>query len=467
MTTTQINGLGLPMVSGNKPNGATKETSDGSFASMMTASISGQAEKVSASSGDGVKDAVKPAETTQETAVEKEKPTNKAEQPEKNPQEVKQPKEAKTEQPKEVPEEPKLTEEQLEEAVTVLKKIQELVQDILNLDTEELNQLMEQLGITMVDLLNPQVLQQLVVQTAGGTDFSVLLMDESAGMNLQQLLAGVQEILQEAGMQPEELLMVAQSEEFAQLLEQQTNPDVIASEVTAETEAETALVQDTAETDNTEGAEASKEGIQVEVVREETSTGEQTSSEDTMRQDPQVAAGQVEQFMNRVAQAAEASFAEALSPAEQIRQIADQILEKIRVTIQPAQTSMEITLNPESLGKVNLNVVSKEGVMTAQFTAQTEAARLAIESQLSVLRENLQNQGLKVEAIEVTVSNFEFQQGDLNNTDTSGQQQENGGRAARRNLTLEEALSFDEVTEEESLALDMMERSGNQVDFIA
>ena len=43
---------------------------------------------------------------------------------------------------------------------------------------------------------------------------------------------------------------------------------------------------------------------------------------------------------------------------------------------------MEIQLNPENLGKINLTVVAKDGMITAQLTAQNEAVKNAIENQI-------------------------------------------------------------------------------------
>ena len=121
--------------------------------------------------------------------------------------------------------------------------------------------------------------------------------------------------------------------------------------------------------------------------------------------------------------------------AAQVREIANQIMEHIKITIRPEQTNMELQLNPEHLGRVNLTITEKEGMMTAQFTTQSEVAKEAIESQMTALRESLQNQGIKVEAIEVTVSEFGFER------DRQSEQNGNGEPEKRRksgNFTVED-----------------------------
>jgi flagellar hook-length control protein FliK len=72
-----------------------------------------------------------------------------------------------------------------------------------------------------------------------------------------------------------------------------------------------------------------------------------------------------------------------------MKEIVNQIVDKIKVVIKPEATSMEIQLNPENLGKVNLSVISKNGQLTAHFTTESQAAKEALESQMQTLKETL------------------------------------------------------------------------------
>lgn len=89
-------------------------------------------------------------------------------------------------------------------------------------------------------------------------------------------------------------------------------------------------------------------------------------------------------------------------------QIVEQVVNHVRIRVLPQTTSMELQLNPASLGRVNLNVTSQNGTATATLTVQNQVAKEALESQLTVLRENLESHGLKVDAVEVNVSEFGF-----------------------------------------------------------
>ena len=50
---------------------------------------------------------------------------------------------------------------------------------------------------------------------------------------------------------------------------------------------------------------------------------------------------------------------------ETMRNIVEQVVEQIKVSIKPEATSMELQLNPENLGKINLSVASKDGQLNS------------------------------------------------------------------------------------------------------
>ena len=170
--------------------------------------------------------------------------------------------------------------------------------------------------------------------------------------------------------------------------------------------------------------------------------------------------------MAEVQAAAETEFASPVDTTDIIRQI----VEFARVSTGNAATTMEMQLNPEHLGKVFLELSSRNGIVSAHLTVQNEAAREALESQLVELRQNLTQTGVKVEAVEVTVGSHEFERNLEQNAKRDEQQGEEQERAAKqtRQINLNE---LDELgglmTEEESLVAQMMAEQGNSVDFTA
>ncbi|MDO5157001.1 MAG: flagellar hook-length control protein FliK [Eubacteriales bacterium] len=143
------------------------------------------------------------------------------------------------------------------------------------------------------------------------------------------------------------------------------------------------------------------------------------------------------------------------------KEIVSQIVEQITVRMNQDHTAMEMQLYPEHLGKIQINVVSKDGVMTARIVAETEAAKQAIESGLTNLKESMEQQNLKVDAIEVMVSTTGFEQG----TDEQGSYEQQRGSQSGRKLDLSELDEMDEASETaESVK---MEYSGSSVSYMA
>lgn len=149
----------------------------------------------------------------------------------------------------------------------------------------------------------------------------------------------------------------------------------------------------------------------------------------------------------------------------------EQVAEQIRVNVSEGTSSMEMQLNPENLGKVYVNISSKEGVIHAQLAASNEAVRAALETQVADLRQNLNQAGVKVDAVEVTVASHEFEKNLEQNQESEKQQgerqqEQSGGRRRNLNLSSLDGLSG-LMTEEETLAAQMMRENGNSMDVTA
>ena len=153
---------------------------------------------------------------------------------------------------------------------------------------------------------------------------------------------------------------------------------------------------------------------------------------------------------------------------QRTQKIIDQIADYVKIHSGEKLTSMEIELNPASLGSVNLHVSSKGGVISAQLYAQDEAVRAALESQVAALKESLEAQGMKVDAIEITEHSHQLEQ----NLDQNGGQQESAEaqkKSGRRLLNLdelpEEEAYEEEMTQAEKLQIEMMRMGGNKLNF--
>lgn len=147
----------------------------------------------------------------------------------------------------------------------------------------------------------------------------------------------------------------------------------------------------------------------------------------------------------------------------QAENIVNQIMEQIKFNVNEEFKSMELQLYPENLGKVGVQVAVKDGILTAQITAENETVKRAIEAQLINLRESFNNQGLKVENVEVTIASHSFEENNMHNQD--GQSNQGRGRRSRR---LNSALvnEFGGISDEQSEDA-VMEALGNTVSYTA
>lgn len=95
---------------------------------------------------------------------------------------------------------------------------------------------------------------------------------------------------------------------------------------------------------------------------------------------------------------------DSLSEGTTARDILNQVTSQISNLHAPDKTSLEFMLTPETLGKVTVNVSSKQGILQAEFRVESAEAKAALESQIAELKLNFENQGLKVASVSVMIS---------------------------------------------------------------
>lgn len=102
-------------------------------------------------------------------------------------------------------------------------------------------------------------------------------------------------------------------------------------------------------------------------------------------------------------------------PADQFpEQVTRIFVKQLNLTQTNGLHQAKLVLNPQSLGQVNVTITSRNGVITAQFTAETQAGRELLDNQMLHLRTALTQNGLQVDRLEVTQQqasdNLNFQQ---------------------------------------------------------
>jgi flagellar hook-length control protein FliK len=334
----------------------------------------------------------------------------------------------------------------------------------MGISEDAVREAMDALGMTDVSLLDAKNLKSLMVELTEGADDMSLLTDGDFYQSVMEALGTLEDI---AGEVQEETGM-SQEEFNAAVMEVQKR---LAEEVPEEVQE--VSVQDLQEGENTD-SEAVKLSVQkpelTENARTETvAQKDAPKQEDTGKNSESPFMGNSYQAQNveQQAQVLKAAEAEKAFSMTDTQEIMDQILDYMKVSVKPELTSLEMQLHPESLGTLHIQISNKEGAVTAQFIAQNESVRAVLESQMMELRENLEQQGVKVEAVEVTIAQYSLDRNPDGNEASSDQGRR--GRKGVRNLNLGE-IDLDEeedLTEEERLTAEMMQSEGSTVNYMA
>lgn len=359
------------------------------------------------------------------------------------------------------------------------KEVVDKVADKLGVTPEEVEEAMSVLGLTFMDLVNPSQMAALINQLTGEGDALTPLTDEGLFATIQELTAEIGVILEEQAEVLSEELGVDVSEAL-NLMETAATATATATEENTgfvlEVEDETVTASDVIVTEGSGVTDLAEEET-VSVISEEV----EDSGKDTDHK--QNAAGSSQETAGAYVQAPGADQAFVAEPKEvelpftsylRPEEILDQIADYVKIHHSEGLSEMEISLNPESLGRVYLQIAAREGVITATIAAQNEAVRDALMVQALTLKEELNQQGLKVEAVEVTIESHEFER----NTDNGGEQakdlyEQQVQKQTRRRLVIEnlaqaeEMLENEDLTADERLQIDMMARNGGTVDFTA
>jgi flagellar hook-length control protein FliK len=86
-------------------------------------------------------------------------------------------------------------------------------------------------------------------------------------------------------------------------------------------------------------------------------------------------------------------------PGELVYQIAD----RIQVQLRDGKNEIRIQLKPESLGSLEIRAEATGNGVVARITAESAAVKNYLENNLHVLQQSLQDQGLKIERIQIAV----------------------------------------------------------------
>lgn len=100
--------------------------------------------------------------------------------------------------------------------------------------------------------------------------------------------------------------------------------------------------------------------------------------------------------------------------------VINQIIDKIKVGITEDMSEIKITLKPEYLGEVSLKIAVNNGIITAQFTAESQKIKEIIEANFNILKDSLLEQGIQVSELTVNVGTERDAENKYNERELSG-----------------------------------------------
>ena len=371
----------------------------------------------------------------------------------------------------EAPETEQLPEDVLAKILSVLNEIVTVFQNAFQDGEQQLLDSAEAIQFEMMEFFDPERVKELFLQVQG-LEPEELLTSEELYQALEQLQSDITDIIDDSDLEQMFLqdgytLEQFESVAFKEQIVEYVNKTASVSDDFAQLKE--VVIDFDQESDRTVHETDNISDIETAEVFDVTSesvseTYTEFTSEDHGESQSEQRFDQATMFLQKlvsVAKTAEAGGVREVSDGIDLYDIGRQIIDQVKLQIRPENTTMEIQLNPEHLGKVELEITSKNGELSARLSVQNDHVKEAVESQMQVLRETLEVQGLKVENIEVTVAEFGFR---FQDEGTGGERQQQRQRKTG-GIVLDDAdtegTSFSDVSEV------MKEMNGNSVDYVA
>lgn len=375
----------------------------------------------------------------------------------------------------------------------ISSQIVEKVTDDLDISEDELNNAMQLLGLTAMDLLNPANLSALYCEVTGNaSDPQALVLNA----DFTALFNDVSQVASENDAQLDLLSQLTASDDGEIL-----DADIVSSADTTEktvdssyddTAASGQNINDTAD----EAVKVYDGGTQDSSYQnpdEGTSSGETgngiTSDEKT--QSKSLADSSFDDSGERVLHHDDGTHSDNsmlhASVSEQLNtdtsfemsqsqsrlrvdttDIIRQIVDSMSISNTTEESAINLQLTPESLGRMYINVSQKNSEISARIAVSNEAVKEALQTQMVNLKEALNNSGIRVNEVEITVASHEFERNLEQGAANDSRQQEstnsyNGSNSSDSGIDSD--MMQDRV--EERLVTQIMRDNGNSVDFTA
>ena len=330
-----------------------------------------------------------------------------------------------------------------------VQDVKDAIKDELDVSDEDIAKAMEVLGMTVTDLLSVVKVTELVGELTG-TDAITLITDDDMLSRLTSVLdvvnAAQQDIADMSGVNVEDVSdVIATANTEADVNKDVTDNVVSNSQPAAMEESLSDMLANKITTDGS--------------AKQQNKAGEQNHNTETY--------GSV---ADNMIQSMSDSFADIITEDTAYVSEADivnQVIDQIKLTSGKELTSIEVMLNPERLGSVHVTVSAKNGILTAQIAAQNEQVKTALENQMTTLRENFENQGIKVDAVEITVMTHQFEAGQNFGQSESERKQSERKLNKKLDLSAYDDEVDDEFSDDELRRKDSIQNGNSSVEYTA
>lgn len=341
----------------------------------------------------------------------------------------------------------------------VCEDIKDAIKEEFNVSDEDIKVAMELLGLTALDLLSTAKVAELIEQLTG-TDALTLITNEAMMQSFNNIINVVDEANADiAGM------LGVKTEEVGIVLGQNDIAPVVNSEDTAKQdnvkEADAKNADDNIN-QTVDNQESLSEVLAKKITTESDGKAKNNMSESNEANNKVTYADVADNMISNITDTFADIITEDISTVKEA-DIVNQVIDSVKLMASRELTSMEVMLNPEHLGSVHITVTARNGIVSAQIAAQNEQVKTALENQMVTLREQFESQGLKVDAVEITVMAHSFEAGQ--NFGQSESERKQGESKVHRKLDLS---SFDDELEEdlESTA-PAPKAEGSSVEYLA
>jgi len=381
----------------------------------------------------------------------------------------------------------------MEVLMSAVANITQSITENFNISTDELTDVLNTMDMSQLDLLKPEDLNAVLMKIQGVDDSLALLTDEDFYNNFNAVMEDLKNITQQdsgiENMTIEDLNLVVEQTtqetskvvaENAPVIDIKVAPEAVTQEddfdvrkpVVTDEKPDVEVVVDNDQVVQPHDKPENKENHS-DNHNSDTHHSEHHSENHVHNAEHNVASFMQQDFTEDMQVGTEQTAYSSSNRSENTQNIMRQILDYMKVQVKPDMSNIEMQLHPESLGTLHVQVASKGGVLTANFVTQDETVKAVIETQLIQLKESFLQQGLKVDAIEVTVQTNQFDQNNSNfggNGDNSDDRNNKNNRNSNRfsgNATSDDELGGVVASSLDERAAVEMAVNGNTVSYSA